>query len=109
MDNAPHLSDVQQLNLNFLLTVQAALKQDRLTASFKFHLDAESAALLPSMSVRDLIVLAENMAHESVCQPIGNLPALLTAPRSLAGMLCTAGASRAAVNAPAGPPGMVTG
>ncbi len=101
MDNTPHLSDVQQLNLDYLLIVQAALKQDRLTASYTFHLDPESAAILPTMSVRELSALAQSVTHESLCRPIANLAALLKAPRSLAGMLCTAGAGQRGGSVPA--------
>ncbi|QBE66272.1 MULTISPECIES: flagellar transcriptional regulator FlhD [Pseudoduganella] len=102
MDNAPHLSDVQQLNLDYLLIVQAALKQDRLTASYTFHLDPDSAAILPTMSVRELSTLAQSVTQESLCRPIANLAALLKAPRSLAGMLCTAGVGQNAAGMPAG-------
>ncbi|MES2260645.1 MAG: flagellar transcriptional regulator FlhD [Pseudomonadota bacterium] len=94
MDSAIHLTDVQQLNLNFLLTIQAGLKQDRVAASYKFHLEPDCANLLSEMTVSDLFALAANMPHESLFQPIGNLPALLVAPLDLAVTLCRVGASR---------------
>lgn len=99
MDNAIHLTDVQQLNLNFLLTIQAGLKQDPIAASYKFHLDPECAALLSEMTVSELVALAANMPHESLFQPIGNLPALLVAPQGLAVTLCRVGARRPAAKA----------
>ena len=100
MDNAIHLTDVQQLNLNFLLTIQAGLKHDRVAASYKFHLDPDCAALLGAMNASDLVALAANMPHESLFQPIGNLTTLLAAPHSLAVTLCTVGAGRPSPAAP---------
>lgn len=91
MENVLHLTEVQTLNLNFLLTIQACLKQDRLAASYRFHLDAECAAMLDEMSVSDLVALAQNMPHESLFQPIGNLRTLLAAPCGLVVTLCTVG------------------
>lgn len=92
MENAIHLTDVQQLNLNFLLTIQANLKQDRIAASYKFHLAPECAALLSEMTASDLVALAGHMPHESLFQPIVNLPVLLAAPYGLASTLCRVGA-----------------
>lgn len=100
MDNAIHLTDVQQLNLNFLLTIQAGLKHDRIAASYKFHLDPDCAALLGAMNASDLVALAANMPHESLFQPIGNLSSLLAAPHGLAVTLCTVGAGRPNSSAP---------
>ena len=91
MDNAQYLTEVQKLNLNFLLTIQACLKHDSMTARFRFHLDAECAAALSGMTAGNLIALAENMPHESLFQPIRNLHTLLGAPGDLAVTLCTVG------------------
>lgn len=94
MDNVIHLTDVQQLNLQFLLTIQAGLRQNRIATSYKFHLDPDCAALLSTMSVSDLVALAPSMPHESLFLPIGNLPAVLAAPAGLAVTLCRVGANR---------------
>ncbi|MBB3122191.1 flagellar transcriptional regulator FlhD [Pseudoduganella violacea] len=100
MDHAIALTEVQYLNLNFLLTIQACLKSDRAAAAYKFHLDRTCAARLASMSVSQLQVLAANMPHESLFKPVGNLAELLDAPPGLAMTLCTVGA-----RPPVRPPG----
>lgn len=91
MDNSIHLTEVQYLNLNYLLTIQASLRSERLSAIYKFHLDPESAAKLAEMTTGELQLLAANMPHESLFRPVDNLAKLLDAPVGLAMMLCAAG------------------
>ncbi|MBY0241999.1 MAG: flagellar transcriptional regulator FlhD [Burkholderiaceae bacterium] len=106
MDNAIHLSEVQQLNLHFLLTIQAGLKQDRVATSYKFRLDPDCEALLSEVTAGDLVALAPSMPDESLFLPIGNLPAVLTAPAGLAVTLRRVGASLpAGKGAPLAPAG----
>ncbi len=100
MENAVQLTEVQYLNLNFLLTIQACLKSDRGAAVYKFHLDRLCAAKLASMSVAQLQMLAANMPHESLFKPVGNFIDLLDAPPGLAMTLCAVG-----THPPAIPPG----
>ena len=95
MENSIQLTDVQYLNLNFLLTIQACLRSERLSAIYKFHLDPVSAARLAEMTASELQLLAVNMPHESLFRPVDNLPDLLDAPLGLAMILCAAGTSQA--------------
>jgi hypothetical protein len=107
MENSIQLTDVQYLNLNFLLTIQACLRNERLSAIYKFHLDPETAARLAEMTASELQLLAVNMPHESLFRPVDNLADLLDAPPGLAMLLCAAGTSRPAkaALAPVGAPG----
>ncbi len=91
MENSIQLTDVQYLNLNFLLTIQACLRNERLSAIYKFHLDPVTATRLAEMTAGDLHLLAVNMPHESLFRPVDNLANLLDAPPGLAMMLCAAG------------------
>lgn len=97
MDNSIQLTDVQYLNLNFLLTIQACLRSERLSAIYKFHLDPLSAARLAEMTPSELQLLAVNMPHESLFRPVENLADLLDAPPGLAMLLCAAGTSHTAI------------
>src|SRR5689334_19988146 len=96
MENSIHLTEVQYLNLNFLLAIQASLRSERLSAIYKFHLDPESATKLADMTTSELQLLAANMPHESLFRPVDNLAKLLDAPLGLAMMLCAAGTNLAA-------------
>lgn len=91
MENSIQLTEVQYLNLNYLLTIQACLRAERLSAAYKFHLDHETATKLANMTTAELQLLAANMPHESLFKPIDNLVGLLDAPPGLAMMLCVAG------------------
>lgn len=104
MEQATRPSDVQYLNLNFLLTIQVNLKRDFIATSYKFHLDHASAEKLAGMSFDALQLLASNMPHESLFQPIGNFTALLDAPPGLAMMMCSVGTRRTAEQIPAPSP-----
>lgn len=91
MEHSIQLTDVQYLNLNFLLTIQACLHNERLSAIYKFHLDHETATRLAEMKPSELQLLAANMPHESLFRPVENLAGLLDAPPGLAMLLCAAG------------------
>jgi hypothetical protein len=103
MESSIQLTDVQFLNLNFLLTIQACLRHERLSAVYKFHLDHVTATKLAAMTTAEVQLLAANTPHESLFKPVDNLADLLAAPPGLAMMLCAAGTSPAAigVDAPA--------
>ncbi len=100
MENSIQLTDVQYLNLNYLLTIQACLRSERLSAAYNFHLDHETATKLANMTVAELQLLAANMPHESLFKPVDNLSGLLDAPPGLAMMLCAAGTQIVAACAP---------
>jgi hypothetical protein len=91
MENSIQVTDVQFLNLNYLTTIQACLRSERLAAIYKFHLDPETATKLTEMTTVELQLLAANMPHESLFKPVDNLADLLDAPPALAMLLCAAG------------------
>lgn len=91
MEDAIRYTDVQYLNLNYLLTIQVGLKQDPLATCCTFHLDTASAETLAAMSVDSLQQLAASMSHESLFKPIANFRTLLETPPVLAMTLCRVG------------------
>jgi len=92
MENATQCTDVQYLNLNYLLTIQVGLKQDHLATCCAFHLDEACARTLAAMGVDELQLLAAGMSHESLFKPVANFTALLATPPALAMTLCSVGA-----------------
>ena len=91
MEDAIRYTEVQYLNLNYLLTIQVGLKQDPLATCCTYHLDTASAETLAAMSVDSLQLLAANMSHESLFKPIANFKTLLETPPVLAMTLCRVG------------------
>lgn len=91
MDHSIQLSDVQNLNFYNLLTIQAALRSDLVAASYKFHLDRDTANELARKSVEELRAFAASMPYESLFQPVGNFGDLMASPSALAPILCAVG------------------
>jgi len=92
MDTSNELTEVQYLNLTYLLTIQANLKTDPIAAAYKFHLSRELAITLDRMSVEDLRAAVSSMPFESMFEPVHNFVSLLTAAHPLAPTLSTVGA-----------------
>lgn len=92
MEDAIRYTEVQYLNLNYLLTIQVGLKHDPLATCCTYHLDTASAETLAAMSVDSLQLLAASMSHESLFKPIANFKTLLETPPVLAMTLCRVGA-----------------
>lgn|SRR5690554_2101623 len=77
------ISELQELNLSYLLLVQKLIVEDRDTAIFRLKIDAELAELIAEMSVRELTALARQ--SHSLLQPnfgdVNQLKAILTNKR----------------------------
>lgn len=103
MDTSIELTDVQDLNLIYLLTVQASVKTDLIAAAYKFHLPHELAITLARMSVGELRAVVSTMQYECLFEPVANFTSLLMAPPSLAPILSAVGARPDALFPPPGP------
>ena len=60
MTNMPHLEEIQELNLAYLLLAQRLLSEDRAAALFRLKIDDEMADLLLSLGVTQLTRLARS-------------------------------------------------
>lgn len=89
MTNAVQFSDVQLLNLSFLLAIQASIRRDPVAACYKFKLCAEVAARLTDIPPEKIQAFVANLAHESVFTLRQDLLQMLEAPPGLLRPLST--------------------
>ena len=54
------ISEIQDINLSYLLLAQRLLKEDYATARFRFKLDESMASVLASLTARQLTKLARS-------------------------------------------------
>lgn len=87
MSNAILLSDVQLLNLSFLMTVQASVRKDPVAACCKFNLSAAQAHRVESLGQEELQTIVANRGHESLFKLRDDFWPLLDAPAGLQGPL----------------------
>lgn len=77
------ISELQELNLSYLLLVQKLILEDRDVAIFRLKIDEELAELIAGMSIRELTILARQ--SHSLLQPnlgdVSQLKVILTNKR----------------------------
>ncbi len=77
------ISELQELNLSYLLLVQKLILEDRDIAIFRLKIDEELAELIAGMSIRELTILARQ--SHSLLQPnlgdVSQLKVILTNKR----------------------------
>lgn len=77
------ISELQELNLSYLLLVQKLILGDRDIAIFRLKIDEELAELIAGMSIRELTILARQ--SHSLLQPnlgdVSQLKVILTNKR----------------------------
>lgn len=89
MPNAVQFSDVQLLNLTFLLAIQSSIRKDPISACYKFKLSVEHAAKLIEIPPERIHGFVANLGHESVLVLRPDLLQLLDAPPGLQRPLST--------------------
>lgn len=89
MPNAVQFSDVQLLNLSFLLAIQSSIRKDPISACYKFKLPVEHAAKLTEIRPEKIQSFVANLGHESVFTLRQDLMQLLNTPAGLLRPLST--------------------
>lgn len=89
MANSVALSDVQLLNLSFLMALQASIRQDPIAACYKYRLSADQAPKVADLPPEKIQTLVANLGHECLFIPREDLLQLLEAPPGLVGPLST--------------------
>lgn len=89
MPNAVQFSDVQLLNLSFLLAIQSSIRKDPISACYKFKLPVEHASKLIEVPPEKIQAFVANLGHESVLILRPDLLQLLEAPPGLQRPLST--------------------
>ncbi|SFR55819.1 flagellar transcriptional activator FlhD [Pseudidiomarina maritima] len=83
MSHSKTISELQELNLSYLMLVQKLIVEDRDTAIFRLKIDDELADLIADMSAKELTMLARQ--PQSLLQPnlgpVSQLKAILTNKR----------------------------
>lgn len=93
MANSVHFSDVQLLNLSFLMTIQADILRDPIAACHKYRLNAALAPKLAALSPDQMQSLIVNLNHEFLFILRDDFAQLLDSPSGLLGTLSTVRAS----------------
>ena len=94
MANSVQFSDVQLLNLNFLLTIQASIRKDPVAACYKFKLTAEQAPKIADLSLEQLQTFVANLGHECLFTLREDFLQMLDSPPGLLRALSTVRASQ---------------
>lgn len=89
MTQAVQFSEVQLLNLSFLLAIQASIRRDPVAACYKFKLGAQQATQLADVPPEKVQAFVANLGHESVFTLRGDLFQLMAAPPGLQRPLAT--------------------
>ncbi|WP_136415976.1 flagellar transcriptional regulator FlhD [Herbaspirillum sp. ST 5-3] len=89
MPNAVQFSDVQLLNLSFLLAIQSSIRKDPISACYKFKLPVEHASKLTEIPPEKIQSFVANLGHESVFTLRQDLMQLLETPPGLLRPLST--------------------
>ena len=83
MSNTVNVSDVQLLNLSVLLTIQASIKRDPVTACYRFNLRDDQARRIAGLGQQQLQAIVANRGDESLFKLRDDFWALLDAPPGL--------------------------
>jgi hypothetical protein len=83
MSNTVHLSDVQLLNLSVLMTIQASIKRDPVTACYRFNLRDDQAQRVEGLGQQQLQAIVANRGEESLFKLRDDFWPLLDAPPGL--------------------------
>lgn len=89
MIHAVQFSEVQLLNLSFLLAIQASIRRDPVAACYKFKLGATQAARLAEVPPEKVQAFVANLGHTSVFTLRPDLFQLMDAPLGLQRPLAT--------------------
>lgn len=85
------LSEVQLLNLSYLVTMQASVRKDAVDACSRFHLSPQQARQIEALGHDQIQVIVANLGHESLVELRGDFWRLLHAPTGLLGPLSAVG------------------
>jgi len=83
MEPSVKLSEVQYLNLNFLLTIQASIRRDFVAASYIYRFTVDQAKKLADAAPEAIQLLVANLKNECLFSPRKNLVQLLETPPGL--------------------------
>lgn len=89
MANSIQFSDVQLLNLSFLMAIQASVRKDPIAACYKYGLSADQAPKVAELPPEKIQTLVANLAHACLFTPRHDFLQLLEAPAGLVGPLST--------------------
>jgi hypothetical protein len=87
-------SDIQLLNLSFLLTIQASIREDPVAACYKYRVRAEQASRLADLAPEQMQRLVANLGHQCLFMPRDDILQLLEAPPGLLAPLSSVRASQ---------------
>jgi hypothetical protein len=93
MGNTIEFSEVQLLNLSYLMAIQASIRKDPVAACYIYRLSADQAPKIAEMGPEKIQTVVANLGSECLCTPRHDLLQLVDAPPGLLGPL-------AAVRAP---------
>jgi hypothetical protein len=85
MTHVIHFSEVQLLNLSFMMAMQASIRKDPIAACYTFRLTADQAPIIANLRSEKIQILIANLAHESLFYPRHDLLQLLETPPGLIG------------------------
>jgi hypothetical protein len=71
------------MNLSFLMTIQAGIRQDPVAACYKYRLTAQQAPSIANLPPDQIHTIIANLGHESLFTPRQDLLQLLEAPPGL--------------------------
>ena len=83
MSNTVNVSDVQLLNLSVLLTIQASIKRDPVTACYRFNLRDDQARRIAGLGQQQLQAIVANRGDVSLFKLRDDFWPLLDAPPGL--------------------------
>ena len=87
MSNMVQFSDIQLLNLSFLMTLQASIRKDPVAACYQYRLNAKQAPEIADIPPEKLQSLVANLGHTLLFEPRPDIPELLKMPAGLIGAL----------------------
>lgn len=80
MDTHVQFSEIQLLNLSYLMAMQACSCKDLVAASNKYGVSAAQAQKVAKLGMEKIPALVANFGHECLCTPRDDLLQLLTQP-----------------------------
>lgn len=83
MDGHIRFTDVQLLNLSYLMAIQACTRKDPVAACYKYRLSAEQVQTVAELGTEKIHELIAHFGHECLFTPRDDLLRLLMLPPAL--------------------------